>query len=442
MLARRAFATTARLRATTFAGAGRDTAPASGNASKSGEFTRWDAADYEDMDPAAGAGPVGPAAPQGRAGGRRGPKAAFTFVEQRQAEKDAIGQGNQYRPAFTVPTSPAFYTGRAAFNDTMDSLERALAHARRVLQARQLVPVPEFARAQFKRTSSLWKPMKSMESVVGSRLRLKSYRRLCRTLNQLSECYKIAHEGDAPSLARATEAILRMFGRVEAPIDDGSGRGSGADLPFDELGRIYARGRRKNSSARVWVISTKTAPHPSRWTKLLEPELQEEYAKDTEIPTTTVLVNNRSLTEYFANPADRERVLRPLKLTNLIGAFNVFTLVRGGGYSGQSGAIAHGLAIALSAHVPQTDEILRKGTHFLVGCETSIDIHCQLCCSSATRVWSSGKRPVAQRPARGISGSSVRARHPGCGHSHQPVPYLLRIIQIGHSHTILANAIH
>ena len=59
--------------------------------------------------------------------------------------------------------------------------------------------------------------------------------------------------------------------------------------------------------------------------------------------------------------ADRERVVRPLQLAGLLGAFNVFALVRGGGTSGQSGAVSLGLARGLAAHVPDIENILRKG---------------------------------------------------------------------------------
>ena len=61
---------------------------------------------------------------------------------------------------------------------------------------------------------------------------------------------------------------------------------------------------------------------------------------------------------------DRETVIRPLQLAGVFGAFNVFALVRGGGTTGQSGAIAVGLARGLAAHVPEVTDILRKGTYY------------------------------------------------------------------------------
>jgi len=52
--------------------------------------------------------------------------------------------------------------------------------------------------------------------------------------------------------------------------------------------------------------------------------------------------------------------VRPLKLAGVLGAFNVFAIVRGGGTTGQAGALAHGIAQGIVAHVPEVDPILRK----------------------------------------------------------------------------------
>ncbi|KAJ3008250.1 hypothetical protein NUW54_g3225 [Trametes sanguinea] len=77
----------------------------------------------------------------------------------------------------------------------------------------------------------------------------------------------------------------------------------------------------------------------------------------------TILVNGMPLVDWFtAAPhlIDRERVVRPFRVAGLLGAYNVFALVRGGGSTGQSGAIALGIAKALAAHVPDVEPLLRK----------------------------------------------------------------------------------
>ncbi|KAJ3553641.1 hypothetical protein NM688_g3504 [Phlebia brevispora] len=83
-------------------------------------------------------------------------------------------------------------------------------------------------------------------------------------------------------------------------------------------------------------------------------------AKDIIVPTSTVLINNTPLNEYFTNIADRERVIRPFKVAGLLGAFNVFAIARGGGTTGQAGAVSLGVAKGLAAHVPDVEFILRK----------------------------------------------------------------------------------
>ena len=79
---------------------------------------------------------------------------------------------------------------------------------------------------------------------------------------------------------------------------------------------------------------------------------------------TEILVNNKPLNEYFQVPVDRERIIRPFRLAGLLGAYNVFALVRGGGKSGQAGAVAHGIAKCLAAHVPDIELILRRGMFY------------------------------------------------------------------------------
>lgn len=60
-----------------------------------------------------------------------------------------------------------------------------------------------------------------------------------------------------------------------------------------------------------------------------------------------VVVNNRDVDDYFARPSLQTIVRQPLALTNTEGKYDVLVNVRGGGVSGQAGAIRHGIARAL-----------------------------------------------------------------------------------------------
>ena len=99
---------------------------------------------------------------------------------------------------------------------------------------------------------------------------------------------------------------------------------------------------------------------------------------------------------------DRERVILPFKVAGLIGAYNVFALVRGGGSTGQSGALSLAIAKALAAHAPDVGPLLRKGSDFVLVLKIVIDVTCilQRNFCGATRVWSRGRRLVARRPVQ------------------------------------------
>jgi small subunit ribosomal protein S9 len=61
-----------------------------------------------------------------------------------------------------------------------------------------------------------------------------------------------------------------------------------------------------------------------------------------------ILINRKSLDDYFGDEAHRALVRQPLELTDTADRFNARITVRGGGSNGQAGAIRHGMARALS----------------------------------------------------------------------------------------------
>ncbi|OAJ34978.1 30S ribosomal protein S9 [Piscirickettsia salmonis] len=81
----------------------------------------------------------------------------------------------------------------------------------------------------------------------------------------------------------------------------------------------YGTGRRKSSTARVFV-------RPG---------------------TGNITVNKRSLDEYFGRETARMVVRQPLELAEMTEKFDVYVTVSGGGSTGQSGAIRHGIARAI-----------------------------------------------------------------------------------------------
>ena len=91
----------------------------------------------------------------------------------------------------------------------------------------------------------------------------------------------------------------------------------------------YGTGRRKSSTARVFV-----RPGSGR-----------------------ILVNARPIDEYFGRETSRMIVRQPLEVAGALDRFDITVTVRGGGSSGQAGAIRHGIARALVDY----DESLRPG---------------------------------------------------------------------------------
>jgi small subunit ribosomal protein S9 len=75
----------------------------------------------------------------------------------------------------------------------------------------------------------------------------------------------------------------------------------------------------------------------------------------------TVVVNERPLDEYFARDAAIVHLVEPFKVTDTENRFNVSVNVKGGGISGQAGAIRLGIARALLKADPDLRPILRKG---------------------------------------------------------------------------------
>jgi small subunit ribosomal protein S9 len=285
-------------------------------------------------------------------------------------------------PKKTKPESPSFYTSRASYYDQLYQLETALQRCRRALSTLELLPLPAFARASLPPAQHLWRNRQSLAPMFSSTLTTARYRRMIAVLAELEECTRIASAAGHTPLAGSIKPVLALFERHDK--DNVLARALRKHVPLDRYGRSYTVGKRKESAARVWIIpvrepttdTTTTAAPPAVSTSsssssaadLLAPVVNDAFvpspdtaASRVPVTPTAILVNNVPLHKFFAATADRERVVRPLKLAGALGAFNVFAIVRGGGTTGQAGAIAHGIAQGIVAHVPEVDPILRKG---------------------------------------------------------------------------------
>ncbi|NMW32686.1 30S ribosomal protein S9 [Altererythrobacter sp. RZ02] len=137
------------------------------------------------------------------------------------------------------------------------------------------------------------------------------------TVSDLADLKTIA--GDAPA---ADAAVAAENGEVAAapatptmPL---------REQELDQYGRAYATGRRKDATARVW----------------LKPG------------TGKITVNGRDQEVYFARPTLRLVINQPFTITEREGQYDIIATVRGGGLSGQAGAVKHGISQALAKYEP------------------------------------------------------------------------------------------
>lgn len=246
------------------------------------------------------------------------------------------------------PSEKTFFTGRPAYTQRILDLERALGESRAQLRSAYIYPLPSSLPApQPPRVA--WKSAPSLSGVFGTELKTSQYRRVTTLLNELHQLRTVAALAGEPEVTESIDAVLELY---ERPARAGESDGEKKGDALDNLGRSYSFGRRKESHARAWIIRS-----PSSLATLDKPAAE----SSSELPTSEILINSLPLTEHFPRPADRDLILRPFRLTGLLGAFNVFALARGGGTSGQAGAVALAVARGLVIHRPETRDVLEAG---------------------------------------------------------------------------------
>ncbi|MBU6374439.1 MAG: 30S ribosomal protein S9 [Bdellovibrionales bacterium] len=73
-----------------------------------------------------------------------------------------------------------------------------------------------------------------------------------------------------------------------------------------------------------------------------------------------IVVNEREFAEYFPRPTSRMMIMQALEMTSLVGRYDIKINVKGGGKSGQAGAVRHGIARGLIRIDPALRPILKK----------------------------------------------------------------------------------
>ncbi len=148
-------------------------------------------------------------------------------------------------------------------------------------------------------------------------------------------------------MAEETKTLADLKDLVAPPVAEGDAAAvapdAGAVTPeaepvvpvepkIDDKGRSYATGKRKDAVARVWI-----KPGPGK-----------------------ITVNGRQLETYFARPVLRMLINQPFAVTEREGQYDVTCTVKGGGLSGQAGAVKHGISKALMFYEPDLRGALKK----------------------------------------------------------------------------------
>jgi small subunit ribosomal protein S9 len=103
-------------------------------------------------------------------------------------------------------------------------------------------------------------------------------------------------------------------------------------MPINPENGFYATGRRKEATARVWLKAG----------------------------TGVVTVNGRDINNYFGRETSKMVLFQPLEMLEHKNKIDLTVNVKGGGLSGQAGAIRHGIARALCAFNPEFRPVLKK----------------------------------------------------------------------------------
>ena len=164
-------------------------------------------------------------------------------------------------------------------------------------------------------------------------------------INAIAEALKEAEaakaaEADTTETTEATDAGASGAKVANVAPDTGSAEQAPADQKIaavepkiDEHGRSYATGKRKDAVARVWI-----KPGSGK-----------------------IEVNGRDVETYFARPVLRMILAQPFEAAERKNQYDVKCTVKGGGLSGQAGAVRHGISKALTLYEPSLRPALKSG---------------------------------------------------------------------------------
>ncbi|KAI9786877.1 MAG: 37S ribosomal protein S9, mitochondrial [Geoglossum umbratile] len=234
-------------------------------------------------------------------------RSGIAAPEIRFGSKD--GQGDIPGYARIIPASPSYFTGKPDFTDNLITLQD-------LLRKYQTLPVVQPGQAP----RVAWKTLAQYRLLVGEPVKAAKYHKIILLLQRLNHIHPSLLPGDV-------ELAMAPYKRDVNPHENVANQ-----RKIDHFGRAIGIGRRKSSTARVWLVEG-----------------------DGE-----VLVNGKPLTSAFSRIHDRESAIWALKATGRIDKYNVWALVAGGGMTGQAEAMTLAVAKALLVHEPLLKPALRR----------------------------------------------------------------------------------
>lgn len=212
--------------------------------------------------------------------------------------------------ARVVPASPSYFTGRP---DSTDNYLKLLTLLRRYQTLPTVTP------AQAPRVA--WRTITQYRLLVGEPVRASKYHKAIEVLQRLNRIHPAVMPTNLKQAMEIYKRDIDPYAVTKKPNI------------IDADGRAYGVGRRKSSSAKVYLVQGQGE----------------------------VLVNGKSINSAFGRIHDRESALWALKATGRMDKYNVWALVTGGGSTGQAEAITLGAAKALMVFEPALKPALRRG---------------------------------------------------------------------------------
>ncbi|KAH9872358.1 hypothetical protein IAQ61_005193 [Plenodomus lingam] len=230
--------------------------------------------------------------------------------EEENGSKKEKPKGPDLRKLRIVPASPSYFSAKPTFTDDYLSLSALL---------RKFATLPVITPAEAPKVA--WKTVDQYRIMTNEPVKTQRFHKMLHILRRLNCIH--------PSLM--PDEVLEAMSRYKKPVQPGD------IVPkpgvIDELGRAKGVGRRKTSSAVAWLVEGEGE----------------------------VLVNGKSLSQFFGRLHHRESAVWALKATQRLDKYNVFALVQGGGLTGQAEALTLAVGKALLVHEPALKPAVRRG---------------------------------------------------------------------------------